>query len=257
MQAENEVMRGNWRAAVDLLLTSDQPRALEILIKQDQEEQVVSLMRRLNKGSHADSLKQCVKYFTAKKNHNAGKETLLKLGEQEELMKFHIELEKWDEAEALAKGDDSLRQIMLIPYAEWLSKKNRFDEASKYYNEAGRVDLALEILQKLSELSIVQERFREAGQFHWILSKESTKSIISFKAPSVDDKEKIMQYQNFLEKSYVYHAYFNVLSFLKTPISVEVFPGEHKIVFNSARYLLSCLKGPNLGRVILSLTRFP
>lgn len=52
---------------------------------------------------------------------------------------------------------------MLLPYAEWLSKKNRFDEASEYYRQAGRIDLAMQILEKLTEMSIVQERFKEAG----------------------------------------------------------------------------------------------
>ena len=243
MQAESENLKGNWRSAVDLMISANQEgRAMEILIKNDQEEQVISLMRKLTKTNHSDSLKECVKYFVAKKNHNAGKETLLKLGDQEELMKFHIDLEKWDEAQMLANSDDSLKQLMLLPYAEWLSKKNRFDEASEYYKQAGRVDLAMQILEKLSQLSVVQERFREAGQFHWILAKENLKAVNSFRGPTADDKEKLTLFETYLQKSMIYHAYYSVLMFINSPIQTENFPGEHKWVFNASRFIMSNLK---------------
>lgn len=55
MQAESENSKGNWRAAVDLLISANQEgRALEVLIKYDQEEQVIQLMRKLNKNTHSD-----------------------------------------------------------------------------------------------------------------------------------------------------------------------------------------------------------
>jgi intraflagellar transport protein 122 len=250
MQADSEAMKGNWRAAVDLLISANQEsRAVEILIKNDQEEQVIQLMRKLNKTAHGDTLRECVKYFVGKKNHNAGKEALLKLGDQEELMKFHIELEHWDEAQMLAASDDSLKQIMLIPYADWLSKKNRFDEASEYYKQAGRVDLAMQILQTLSELSVVQEKFREAGQFHWILAKEMLKGVNSFRNPSVDDKEKIAKFNSCLSKSFIYQAYHPVLAYTRSPIKEEDYPGQHKIIFNSSRFIMANMKSANNAKV--------
>ena len=252
MQADSEAMKGNWRAAVDLLISANQEgKAVEILIKYDQEEQVVQLMRKLNKTAHSDILRDCVKYFIGKKNHNAGKEALLKLGDQEELMKFHIELEHWEEAQMLAGSDESLRQIMLIPYADWLSKKNRFDEASEYYKQAGRIDLAMDILHKLSELSVVQEKFREAGQFHWILAKEMLKGVHSFKNPSSDDKEKIGKYQACLQKSFVYQAYYPILAYTRSPVKIEDYPGQNRLIFNASRFIMANMKSSNVQRVYI------
>jgi hypothetical protein len=86
-------------------------------------------MRRLNKKQDSEILRSCVEYFKTKRNHQAGKEALLKLGERNELMKFHVELEKWDEALLLSENDPDLRSVMLIPYAEYHAKNNNFEEA--------------------------------------------------------------------------------------------------------------------------------
>lgn len=253
MQADSENMKGNWKAAADLLISAnEEAKACEILIKYNQEEQVIGLMRRLNKTSHSSALRECVKYFVGKKNHNAGKEALLKLGDQEELMKFHIELEHWDEAQMLANSDEGLKQLMLIPYAEWLSKKNRFDEASEYYKQAGRVDLAMEILHKLSEMSIVQERFKEAGHFHWILAKETLKSVSSYKNGSFDDKERLENFEKYLQLSFIYHAYFAVLRYIRSPIKAERFPGANKATFNASRFIMSNTSSRSVSRVVSS-----
>ena len=48
----------------------------------------------------------------------------------------------------LSQTDDDLKKLMLIPYAEYLAKNNRFEEAQQYYKEAGRIDLSMEILEK-------------------------------------------------------------------------------------------------------------
>jgi intraflagellar transport protein 122 len=253
MQADSENMKGNWRAAADLMISANQEaKAAEIYIKYDQEEQVVQLMRKLNKGNHSDALRECVKYFVGKKNHNAGKEALLKLGDQEELMRFHVELERWDEAKMLATSDENLKPIMVLPYAEWLSKKNRFDEASEYYKMAGRVDLAMEILHKLSEMSIVQERFKEAGQFHWILAKETLKSVSSFKSNSVDDQDKIKKFDVYLQMAYIFQAYNAILRFIRCPIPAEDYPGANKGIFNASRFIMAHLRSPVVTRVASS-----
>jgi intraflagellar transport protein 122 len=250
MQADSENMKGNWKSAADLLISANQEgKAAEILIKHNQEDQVISLMRRLNKTNHSDALRECVKYFVGKKNHNAGKEALLKLGDQEELMRFHIELEHWEEAQMLASSDEVLRQLMLLPYAEWLSKKNRFDEASEFYKQAGRVDLAMEILHKLSELSIVQERYKEAAQFHWILAKETLKTVSSFKGSSADDKEKLEHFEKYTEMAMIFQAYHQIMAYIRCPIREENYPGAHKAIFNSSRFIMSHMKGQSVSRV--------
>lgn len=252
MQADSEAMKGNWKAAADLMISANQEaKAVEIYIKHDQEDQVVQLMRKLNKTNHSDALRECVKYFVGKKNHNAGKEALLKLGDQEELMRFHVELERWDEAKMLASSDENLKHIMLLPYAEWLSKKNRFDEASEYYKMAGRVDLAMDILHKLSEMAIVQERFTEASQFHWILAKETLKSGAGSKNSPAEDQDRLKKFECYTQMAFVFQAYSTVLRFIRSPIQVEEYPGSHKAIFYASRFIMAHLKSPVVSRVNL------
>ena len=127
MQAEAENHRGNWKTAVELLMSSnEQERAIQILIQHNQEEEVIANMRRLNKKQHEETLKICANYFKTKRNHQAGKEAYLKIGDKEELMKFHVALEKWDEANLLGRSDPDLRSYLLLPYAEYLAKNNQF-----------------------------------------------------------------------------------------------------------------------------------
>jgi hypothetical protein len=51
------------------------------------------------------------------------------LGDIKALMALHIELHKWDEAKMLAKQNVDLESMIYLPYADWLSANDRFDEA--------------------------------------------------------------------------------------------------------------------------------
>lgn len=44
-------------------------------------------------------------------------------------MALHVELHKWDEAFMLAKQNPDLESQIYLPYADWLSANDRFDEA--------------------------------------------------------------------------------------------------------------------------------
>ena len=77
MQAESEYQRRNWKAAVDLLQSAgDNKRSLEILIEFEQIDEVVRIMRKLDKKQDEDSIKMCIEYFTKIQDYNSGKEAL-------------------------------------------------------------------------------------------------------------------------------------------------------------------------------------
>jgi len=48
-------------------------------------------------------------------------------------MALHIELEKWDDALLLGKQDLQLLEIVKVPYANWLCKMDRYDDALRAY----------------------------------------------------------------------------------------------------------------------------
>lgn len=62
-------------------------------------------------------------------------------------MNLHIELEKWEEAFILAEKNKSLEKMVRVPYAVFLTKNNRFEEAIEAYKLADRPDLSMKILK--------------------------------------------------------------------------------------------------------------
>ena len=258
MQAEGEQAKGNWRAAVDLLVNSNEhTRAIEILIKYDQEEEVINHMRRLNKKQDSQILRACADYFKGKGNHQAGKEALLKLGNKQELMKLHIELEKWDEALLLSEGDPDLRALMLLPYAEFLAKNNRFEEAQIYYKEAGRIDMSMQIMEKLSVINIIQHKFRDSAHFFWILAKETLKNYPPIKLDDEVERQKMVtQFQNYMLKAEIYLAYNMIVEYINRPVNSEKYPGYIRAVMNAARTIQGYSTSMKLEHVSLSKVNY-
>ena len=85
------------------------------------------------------------------------------LGDIKALMALHIELHKWDEAQMLAKQNADLEAMIYLPYADWLSANDRFDEAQEAYKKAGRPDLSLRIVEFLTHNAVVEKRFQDAA----------------------------------------------------------------------------------------------
>ena len=44
-------------------------------------------------------------------------------------MKLHVDCQKWDEAQMLASQNPGMEEMINLPYADWLSANDRFDEA--------------------------------------------------------------------------------------------------------------------------------
>lgn len=63
------------------------------------------------------------------------------------LMALHVEFLKWDEAFLLGKQNKQLLEIAKLPYAEWLLKQDRYEEALKAFKSVGRYDLTTKMLK--------------------------------------------------------------------------------------------------------------
>lgn len=61
-------------------------------------------------------------------------------------MELHILLEKWEEAFILAKQNESYMEMLRLPYAEYLCKIDRFEDALKVYKKMNRPDISHKIL---------------------------------------------------------------------------------------------------------------
>lgn len=77
----------------------------------------------------------------------------------------------------LAKQNPDMETMIWLPYADWLSANDRFDEAQEGYKKAGRPDLSLRIIEFLTFNAVVEKRFIEAAQYYWMLARESLRLV--------------------------------------------------------------------------------
>ena len=61
---------------------------------------------------------------------------------------------------------------MFLPYAEWLSGQDRFEEALDAYEEAGRQDHSIMLLLQLAQNAVSEFRYAAAAYFHFRLAQE-------------------------------------------------------------------------------------
>ena len=66
-----------------------------------------------------------------------------------------------------------MESIIYLPYADWLSANDRFDEAQEAYKKAGRPDLSLRIIEFLTQNATTEKRYQDAAQYYWLLATES------------------------------------------------------------------------------------
>lgn len=83
----------------------------------------------------------------------------MRLGDLKALMSLHVELHKWDEAMMLSKQNPAMECLIWLPYADWLSANDRFDEAQEAYKKANRPDLSLRIIEFLTYNAVIEKRF--------------------------------------------------------------------------------------------------
>lgn len=91
------------------------------------------MCRLLDKKDNEPSIQQCAQFFKKNKMHSYLKEAYIKLGDTKSLLQAHIDLEKWDEALLLGKQNTEYLEMVKLPYAQWLCKQDRYEEALKAF----------------------------------------------------------------------------------------------------------------------------
>jgi intraflagellar transport protein 122 len=131
-------------------------------------------------------------------------------------MQLHVDCQKWDEAFMLAKQNPEMESIITLPYADWLSVHDRFEEAQEAYKKANRPDLSLKIIEFLSNNAISEKRFQDAAQYYWMLATESLSLVskVGGKATK-DDKKYLKAFEEYTKLAEIYQAYNNVSKFVE------------------------------------------
>ena len=89
----------------------------------------MDICKNLDKTKHTPEIELCAMYFKKAGHHTFAKQAYLRLGDIKALMKLHVDCQKWDEAQMLASQNPGMEEMINLPYADWLSANDRFDEA--------------------------------------------------------------------------------------------------------------------------------
>ena len=237
---------GDWKAAANLYLScKEYKKAIEIFGQRNDMESLVDICRMLDKSENHENIQLCAQYFRKNGNHGYAMEAYLKLGDIKSLMTLHIEFCNWEKAFMLASQNPIFKALIKLPYAEWLCKNDRFEEALKVYKSMGRPDLSTKILKQLSENATIESKFRDAAYFFWVLATDNLSLIKNFKNLSMEDKTFLLKFQENNEIAEIYHAYSIVHSFIDEPFQTTTGVGYLLNIFNAARFILCKLKNKN------------
>lgn len=95
-----------------------------------------------------------------------------------------------------------------LPYADWLSVNDRFEEAQEAYKKANRPDLSLKIIEFLTNNAISEKRYQDAAQYFWLLATESLQLVKSVgNKASKDDKKYLKNFDEYTRLAEIYQAY--------------------------------------------------
>ena len=82
-----------------------------------------------------------------------------------------------------------------LPYANFLLKHDRYEEALRAFKKINRPDLTLKIINSFSKNSVNQKRFLDASRQYWSLAASELKGVKDVKSHSEEDKKKWKKYQ--------------------------------------------------------------
>jgi intraflagellar transport protein 122 len=94
----------------------------------------------------------------------------------------------------LSKQNPEMESMITLPYADWLSVNDRFEEAQEAYKKANRPDLSLKIIEFLSNNAIAEKRYQDAAQYYWMLATESLRLVTKVGSKASKDDKKYLKF---------------------------------------------------------------
>lgn len=168
-----------------LLITSKNYRkAIELYQREDYMEGLVEVCRIIDKDGNENILTNCATLFKKNKEHGYAKEVYLKLGDMNSLMSLHVEMEKWEEAFLLGKQNRELLELAKIPYANFLLKNDKFEDALRAFRKINKPDFTHKIIDAFSKNAVNERRFLDAARQYWALATEQLKVVKDVRSPS-------------------------------------------------------------------------
>ncbi|XP_067012221.1 intraflagellar transport protein 122 homolog [Anabrus simplex] len=225
------------RAAAEMYLSAgDTQRAVEIIGENGWVDMLVDVGRRLDKADR-ESVALVAQHLRRLGQLNYATDMYRKLGDEKSVVLIHVEARDWKEAFALAEKHPEYRDLVYVPYAQWLAENDKFVEAQKAFHKAGRPDQAFRVLQELTLNAVNESRFQDASYYYWILARQC----LDLAKETESDKKRQEMIDKFYEHekyASVYYAYDTIQRYLDEPFTSYM----PEALFNISRFLMLEMK---------------
>ena len=67
---------------------------------------------------------------------------------------------------------DWLFQACWTKRADWLAERDMFIEAQQAFHQAGKIEEALTVLEKLTSCAVTENRYNDAAHYYFLLSRQ-------------------------------------------------------------------------------------
>lgn len=91
---------------------------------------MVDVGRRLDKAD-CDSIGLVAQHLCRLKQLNYATEMYRKLGDEKSVVQIYVQAREWKEAFSLAENHPEFKDLVYVPYAQWLAESDKFVEAQK------------------------------------------------------------------------------------------------------------------------------
>lgn len=220
------------RAAAELLLSAgENERAIEIVAEQGWTDVLLDIGRRLSQGERS-SLQLIASHLQRLKALPLAAEIYRKLGDEGQVVQLHVETRDWTEAFRLAEHLPDILPSIHLQHAHWLAESDQFISAHEAFVLAGKPKEAAKLLKNLSDCSVEESRYLDAGYYTWLRAKQNLQLL----ADELDNKivqTKISEFYSLLKLASIYYAYNALNSYLKEPFTSS--PAQ--TLFNTSRYV--------------------
>ncbi|EYB81018.1 hypothetical protein Y032_0394g620 [Ancylostoma ceylanicum] len=231
------------KIAAEMLISSgDLDKAVQLITENDWMDLAINVMRKLER-SDVDSLRRLASYFIRKSEFNLAARIYGNINDIKAMAQMHVAAGHWTDAFAIADRYPKFVEDVYLPYARHLAERDQFLEAQKAYHKAGRDQEALRVLEQLTGNAVDENRFADAGYYHWLLSMQ-------YLERSKDNPSLIPKYHASAKLADVYYAYDAIFLYCNQPFTRH----SPETLLNMARYLSAQEPVPNISQVLINYT---
>lgn len=208
-------------------------KAIEIIGENGWVDKLVDTVHQLET-SNKEALIQCAVWLKRLGHYMQAAIVYEKLKDTASLVRLYVEGHHWDEAFNVVKKQGEFKDDVYLPYATWLVENDRFNEAQEALVKGGRQHEALNILRRLAENAIMENRFSDAGYYKWLLAKSCLDAANKIPEGKESEVEQLISaFKSYYHTSEVYYIYHAIQRFTDQPFTYK----HPEALFNMALFL--------------------